>query len=84
MNKKKTISLEDAQMYLMLKALMDDENFLRKYIGIRKLERDLTKNMKVFGGNHIITLSDFTRWMMKKEPKILGKIDKVIEENIKD
>jgi RIO-like serine/threonine protein kinase len=77
---KKTMSLEDAQMYLLLKCIMDDVKAFQQYAAIRHLEIKLTKSMNIFmSDNHTITLHDFTRWMMKKEPKALKLLDEAVE-----
>jgi len=79
--KKNTISYKDAQQYLYLKLLMDDKRAFAQYCAIRKVEIDLTETMDLFsfgGENHIVTLSDFTRFMMEKEPKMLEIFDNAV------
>lgn len=50
-----------------------------KVITLRKLERDINKNMKDFGSDHMITLSDITRKIAKEDPELLKQIDDLID-----
>lgn len=78
--KKKIISYEDAQMFLMVKLILDDQNAFRQYVAIRKVERDLSESMALFTNKHdSITMHDLTRWLMKKQPQILKVIDEAVD-----
>jgi len=80
-----TISFEDAQMYLLIKGIMDNVEAFAQYAAIRHVEMQLTDTMSKFDfEKHTITLHDLTRWMMKKEPGLLKLIDKAVNKVYKE
>ena len=51
-----------------------------KFLAIRKFELEVTKHFNEMGGNDSkITFNDLTRFLLKKCPKLMKKIDKILE-----
>ena len=53
-----------------------------KFLAIRKVELEVTKNFNEMSGtDYKITFNDLTRFLLKKCPKLMKKIDKILEED---
>lgn len=57
-----------------------NQELVSRIIAIRKLEREINKNMAIFGSEAKITISDFTRKLAKENPKLLKQIDDLLDE----
>jgi len=60
---------------------MTNKDFLIRLMALRKMELGVSKHMTAFTGDDMhVTFSDLTRKLAKDHPKLLVKIDELLEE----
>jgi hypothetical protein len=63
----------------MAKTNKVSDKFIIKLLAVRSVERDLQENLKSFGINSSLTVSNITREISAKDPSLLKKIDDIID-----